>query len=185
MILFVCTGNICRSAMAEALLARRAHEAGLILETGSAGSAATPGSPATDHAVEVLAERGIDLGRHRARRLDADVVAAAELIVVMTRPHEAAVAGIDQAARARTFLAGEVARLAGHVAPPAEDRADRAAWVAAMHGARGGHMTTGRTADEVPDPWGESVEVYRRTADRLDGLVSALVRAAGHHGSGF
>ena len=49
-------------------------------------------------------------------------------------------------------------------------------WVRALDGARGGHFTAGRVADEVTDPWGGPDEAYHRCADRLDGICTALAR---------
>jgi protein-tyrosine-phosphatase len=92
----------------------------------------------------------------------------------MTRRHEAAVTAMVPTARSRTFLAGEVARLGAGVGPVGDGGV--VAWVGAMDAARGGHFTTGRVADEVPDPYGESLESYRRCADRLDGICTTLAR---------
>ena len=175
MILFVCTGNICRSPMGEALLRYRLTGAGADHPVASAGTHAMDGGPATGHGIEVLADRGIDLTGHRSRHLDAGLVGGADLIVAMSRQHEAVVGRLDPMARGRTFLAGEVARLGGQVGPPADDEGLRD-WAARLDGARGGHMTTGRVADEVADPYGENRDAYQQTANRLDGLCSALVR---------
>lgn len=178
MILFVCTGNVCRSAMGEALLRHDLAAAGVDLPVASAGTHATGTSPATGHGTAVLAERGIDLTGHRSTRLDADALAVADLVVAMTREHEAAVGRLDPTARARTFVIGEAVRLGGQVGPPA-DGEDLRAWAGRLHGARGGHMTTGRVADEVPDPWGENRDAYVQTATRLEGLCAALARLLG------
>lgn len=160
--------------MAEALLGhdlrQRGGDAFVVASAGTGGG----GSPATDKAVEVLADRGIDLADHHSSPLTTESVADAYLIVAMTRRHEAAVAAMVPAARSRTFLAGEVARLGGRVGPVGTD--GMAAWVRALDGARGGHFTTGRVADEVTDPYGEPLESYRRCADRLDGICATLAR---------
>ena len=160
--------------MAEALLRHRLREWGpdacVVASAGTEGG----GSPATDNAVEVLADRGIDLADHHSSPLTTESVADAYLIVAMTRRNEAAVAAMVPAARSRTFLAGEVARLGAGVGPVGEGGV--VSWVRAMDGARGGHFTTGRVADEVADPYGENRDAYEETANRLDGLCSALAR---------
>jgi protein-tyrosine phosphatase len=175
MILFVCTGNICRSPMGEALLRHHLTAAGADRPVASAGTHAMDGGPATGHGIEVLADRDIDLTGHRSRHLDAEVIDGADLIVAMTRRHEAAVARLDPTARGRTFLVGEVVRLGGQVGPPAADEGLRA-WATRLDAARGGHMTTGRVADEVADPYGENRTAYEQTANRLEGPCSALAR---------
>ncbi|MBV15834.1 MAG: hypothetical protein CMA52_04940 [Euryarchaeota archaeon] len=175
MILFVCTGNICRSPMGEALLRHHLAGNGAYQPVASAGTHAMDGGLATGHGIEVLADRGIDMTGHRSRHLDTGIVEGADLIVAMTRQHQAVVGRLDPTARGRTFLAGEVARLGGQVDPPAADEGLRA-WVTRLDGARGGHMTTGRVADEVADPYGENRDAYEQTANRLDGLCTALSR---------
>ena len=106
--------------------------------------------------------------------LSVETVDKADLLVAMTRRNESAVDLLQSVARSRTFLAGEVVRLGGQVGP----RGDRsmAAWVRALDGARGGHFTAGRVADEVTDPWGGPDEAYHRCADQLDGICTALAR---------
>ena len=84
-VLFVCTGNTCRSPMAAAVLRDMAKREGLDLEVRSAGTAAFDGQPAADDAVQVLGERGAELREHRARRLRPEDVAWADLILAMTR----------------------------------------------------------------------------------------------------
>ncbi|MDP6629880.1 MAG: low molecular weight protein arginine phosphatase [Kiritimatiellia bacterium] len=86
LIVFVCTGNVCRSPMAEYLL--RAHpELGAGWDVCSAGLAAVFGVPASHEAVGVMREKGIDIRAHCSRPLSAELVAAAELVVVMTADH--------------------------------------------------------------------------------------------------
>ncbi len=90
MILFVCTGNVCRSPMAVGLLRHRLSEEGL--EAGrqvlSAGVWAIDNAPPSDNAIAVMAERGIDIRDHVAHTITADDVVEADLILVMSREHE-------------------------------------------------------------------------------------------------
>ncbi len=87
-ILFVCTGNTCRSPMAEGIARREAIERGLIdLEVGSAGTSAWDGSAASDGALLVAMERGVDLAQHRARVLTRELVAESDLVLAMGPHH--------------------------------------------------------------------------------------------------
>jgi protein-tyrosine-phosphatase len=89
-ILFVCTGNTCRSIMAEALARQWAEtfapDRGLNFI--SAGLAAWPDQPASHQAVETMRETGVDITRHRARQVSAELVRKADLILTMTGRHK-------------------------------------------------------------------------------------------------
>ncbi|MDR3270467.1 MAG: low molecular weight protein arginine phosphatase [Peptococcaceae bacterium] len=84
-VLFVCTGNTCRSPMAE-YLAREIF--GAELEISSAGLWAWEGQAASAQAIRVLQASGIDLRPHRARRVSGAILAAADYVIPMTREHE-------------------------------------------------------------------------------------------------
>ena len=87
-LLFVCSGNTCRSAMAEALARKIAERRGIKdLNVSSAGTNAWDNVPATDEALLVGMERDIDLTGHRARKLTPAIVSEADLIFVMTPGH--------------------------------------------------------------------------------------------------
>jgi protein-tyrosine-phosphatase len=91
-ILFVCTGNICRSPLAEALLKRALHERGVEeMSVESAGTGAWDGAPASEGAYLVALERGLDLSGHRARLLTREIVEDAAMILTMARHHRARV----------------------------------------------------------------------------------------------
>jgi Protein-tyrosine-phosphatase len=87
-LLFICSGNTCRSPMAEALARKIAKRRGIEnLDISSAGTNAWDNVPATDEALLVGMEREIDLTGHRARKLTAAIVSEADLIFVMTPGH--------------------------------------------------------------------------------------------------
>lgn len=87
-ILFVCTGNTCRSPLAEAIARREAIERGMSdVEVYSAGTSAWEGAPASDAALLVALERNLDLGAHRARQLTPELVQSADLVLAMGPHH--------------------------------------------------------------------------------------------------
>jgi len=111
-ILFVCTGNICRSPLAQALLARALTERGVAeVEVQSAGTGAWDGAPASEGAYLVGLERGLDLSPHRARLLTREIVEDMDLIFTMARHHRARVHELG--GEGRVFVLGEYAGRSG------------------------------------------------------------------------
>ena len=88
-ILFVCTGNTCRSPMAEGIarkiIAEKYPDSGV--SVSSAGLAAFGGLPATQNAVDACAEIGIDISSHRSQGLNTEIAARTDLFAVMTEAH--------------------------------------------------------------------------------------------------
>ena len=107
-ILFVCTGNTCRSPMAEAIARKIAIERGLQdVEAISAGTSAHDGAPASDGALLVCMERNMDLSLHRSQTLTRDLVREADLILAMGPHHLERIEALGGAGRA--FLLSEFA----------------------------------------------------------------------------
>ncbi len=91
-ILFVCSGNTCRSPMAAALMRAIAKDKGIDITVDSAGLYANPGMEATQNAQSVMREQyGIDLSGHHAKPLTKELVEGADLILCMTKAHEDAI----------------------------------------------------------------------------------------------
>lgn len=86
-VLFVCTANLCRSPMAEAIFNDLAEERGLPFEVESAGVSAREGYDMAPYAREALGEIGIRVGKHSSRRITRQALDEADLILVMGRRH--------------------------------------------------------------------------------------------------
>ena len=169
-VLFVCTGNICRSPTAEALARRElARHPGAPLEVSSAGSHALEGNPAASRSMLAASTRGASLERHFARELTRRRVRSAGLILCMAAEHRPFVLSYDRSAANRTFLLATFARVAGEWDWLAGSPAELVA-LAAEHGRE-------LDGDDVDDPLGHPAEAYAACAERLDGLVTPVIAA--------
>ncbi|MDF2521319.1 MAG: low molecular weight protein arginine phosphatase [Clostridia bacterium] len=106
-ILFVCTGNTCRSSMAEGLFKHLAGERGKAVETGSAGTAVFGSQGASKNAVLALKEMGIDLSSHRSRSVTREMIDKADLVLTMTRSHKAQLLALKPDAHEKVFTLAE------------------------------------------------------------------------------
>ena len=106
-VLFVCTGNTCRSAMAEGIfkkmLKERAEDDSR-LNIISAGISALPGMSPTSEAISVMFEQGIDISQHHAQALQEELIKKADLILVMTNEHKEYIHKEFPFAQNKTFL---------------------------------------------------------------------------------
>lgn len=185
-VLVVCTGNLNRSPMAAALLARALTERGVPADVRSAGFV-TEDLPSPPNAVTSLAEHGLDLSGHRSRLLTADMVRWADLVIGMERRHVREVAVLDRDAFAKTFTLVELVRRAETVGPHAPDQ-PLETWLHRVGGGRSPHdLLRDDDADDVPDPHRQNMRAYRRAVATIDELVTELadLLAPGVPGSGL
>src|SRR5580698_11285511 len=105
-VLFVCTGNICRSPMAEGIF-RHIMKGRRDIQVMSAGIGAMEGQPPSPHAVQAVRELGIDISKQRSRQLTADLVQEADYIFGMTHSHVDTVMLLYPQAAEKTFLLRE------------------------------------------------------------------------------
>jgi protein-tyrosine-phosphatase len=142
MILFVCTGNTCRSPMAEALfLHRMGKDANW--NAASAGIYAQLGAPASNNAVSALHELEIDLTNHQSKPLTPELVEHAEMIVAMTDAHRHHILDLFPEVGNRVFLINS--------------------------------FGTSKVPADVSDPFGGSLNTYKRTRDEIDRALSDLI----------
>ncbi|NNF98766.1 MAG: low molecular weight protein arginine phosphatase [Desulfobacteraceae bacterium] len=149
-ILIVCTGNICRSPMAEGLLKQMlSPELQHKIHVHSAGTHALRGNPPTAHAVDVLlSSYGIDISGHKAERISTDLISSADLILTMEQAHSMTLEQIGKPRQHALHCLGE------------------------FH-------SNGDSGD-ISDPYGEPLAVYRSCAEIirecLDGMVKYLLQ---------
>ena len=102
-LLFVCSGNTCRSPMAEALL-RAALPDGSGWTVESAGISAENGVPASRNAVAAMRELGMDISGHLSRKATREMLSSADVVVAMTRSHRARLVSLDPGVEQKSFL---------------------------------------------------------------------------------
>jgi len=172
-LLFVCTGNLCRSPMAAALARNVLAERAEAVDVLSAGLL-QGGEPATGEAVELMKRRGLDLSTHRSRRLGDALAPPPDLILGMAREHALAVVDLLPQLFPRTFtLKGLVARGRSHgPRRPGEALDTYLARVGADRSS--GALAGTSSADDIADPIGGDLLAYERCAAELEVAVTAL-----------
>lgn len=104
-ILVVCTGNSCRSVMAEGLFKKYLKEAGKgDIEVRSAGIMAPDGARPTDETIKVMKDEGVDVSGYRAKSITADLIHKSDLILAMEGIHRAFIVGTDPMAEDKVHL---------------------------------------------------------------------------------
>lgn len=119
-ILFVCTANICRSPMAAGIFAEEARKRGDAdrYSVSSAGTWAKNEEPATGNAQSVMAHQGLSLRDHRARTIDQEMLADADLVLVMTKHHLDALVAEFPETRSKIHMLSELVELQYDVGDP-------------------------------------------------------------------
>lgn len=148
-LLFVCTGNLCRSPAAETMFNALAREAGLDWHAESAGLSAVEGEPATEDMRSALSEVGFSADAHRSRRTERRIVEQADLILTMTP---------RQRERLHALLAGK----------------SDAANLYTLPEYLGESASSG-----IPDPLGYPLSTYRASVRQIYKYVEALAKRLG------
>jgi protein-tyrosine phosphatase len=171
-ILVVCTGNVCRSPMAEGFLRaaldeRLGRDAPPVTSAGTAGWA---GSGAMQESVVAARERGVDISSHVAREIRSHMIEDADLVLCMAADHRESIVWAAPGLAAKTFTIKELVRLL-EAAAPAGSLAERVAAAAARRN------SSGPADDDVRDPLGDAIDGYREVADELHDLAGRLADA--------
>ncbi|MEE2567924.1 low molecular weight phosphatase family protein [Pseudarthrobacter sp. J64] len=181
-ILTVCTGNICRSPVAERLLQKGLddlHPGKFIVS--SAGTSALVGQPMQPHSAEIVRARGGSADGFAARQLSAPMVREADLVLALTAGHRTQILQLAPVALRRTFTIREFARMLDHLAQtpnPEESMEDILAAWRSLPSAAGSvrHLTLASTPldDDVVDPYRQDASVYEQMAHQLLPALNAV-----------
>lgn len=163
-VLFVCTGNVCRSPMAQGFLTHEARERGLDLTVRSTGTHAWVGRAATFEGRKVMNELGVPIDDHRTRELDAELLDWADLVLGLSSEHVRDVVRDFPCVFEKTFGLREFVHLL--------DFAEGPEVVAAAHSVRSSAGLP--SAVDIDDPYGDREESYRRTAGEIRLLISEM-----------
>ena len=183
-ILFVCTGNICRSPVAETmtrrLLDERLGASAMAFIVASAGTLATRGTGMAAATRAALTAYGApeEARSFRARRLDPDMVAAADVVLTAERRHRQLVVMLQPAALPTTFCLLEFVRLLDGVDRhelPADPVEHAHAAVALARKRRGAAGHVDALADALPDPSTQTSSAHRRSVDLIATTSARLV----------
>jgi protein-tyrosine phosphatase len=178
-VLFVCTGNICRSPMAERLFQARTDPA-LAVRAVSAGTHGLTGWGMDDTSAFVLRELGGDGEGHEAQRLSSGLIAAADLILTAETEHRTAVVRADPHASPRAFTMREFARLGADLGPlPQCDAEQLRARIAQVAERRVAQPPAGPMRDDIGDPYGAALELVRACGLQIATAVDADIAALG------
>lgn len=148
-ILFVCTGNTCRSPMAEEIMRQLAEEYQVDVEVKSAGIAAYPGSPASDHTQTILREKGWS-DTHVAQSIDQDLVNWADIVLTMTSYHRDTIREHFGANTTKAYTLSEYAQSLSNSEQAAK-------------------------SIDIQDPFGGSLPVYRQCGEEIEKAIRIIL----------
>ena len=175
-ILIVCTGNICRSPLAEKLLQSRLTAAGIPAIVTSAGTRAMVDQPMTDEAAFLATQYGAEPTLHAAQQLTAARIAAADLVLTATREHRGEVVSLHPRAHRYAYTLNQFARLvsvAELVETPTINN-----FLSEISARKGLSLPATRLEDDnIEDPYLRSAEVYDRVGAVIDKSVSIITTA--------
>jgi protein-tyrosine phosphatase len=181
-VLVVCTGNVCRSPIAEgmvrSLFERRLGESAPVVS--SAGTSGWVGSPADPLSVAAARELGVDLSRHRGRRLREEDLEAADLVVTMAVEHRDDVRWLSEEAGERAFTLKELVRLLEALPPPEPDLDPDSALrdrVRQANDLRRSGFEGNRRDEDVADPLGMPITAFRGVASEIEAWAERLTDA--------
>lgn len=144
-IMFICTGNVCRSAMAHGLMEKKITDRNLQdIEIYSCGVFADNGERATYEAQEVMEEYGVDLKNHRATNIAYSDIESMDLILCATKSHKMSVIQKYPSLKEKVYTMNEYAGVE--------------------------HIEM-----DIKDPWGGGIEVYRFSAAEIESCVDKII----------
>lgn len=178
-VLVVCSGNICRSPLAEQLLAARLLASGSPAQVQSAGTVAEEGFPMDEVAAELSRRYGGDPTSHRSRGLTEELVAKAGLVLTATRQHRAAVVTLLPRASRYSFTLVEFARLSTGLAGVLPQEVSSAPLLVQAVAAQRGHAVppANPADDDIIDPYRRPAEVHEFVAEQIDSVTTSIAAA--------
>ena len=185
-IVFVCTGNICRSPMAEQMLEQQAAKNKLPIVVSSAGVMAMTGDPMTPQSAEAMTLRGYTPTKHVSQDLTPKILEDADLVLTATLDHRSELARMLPKASKYSFTIDEFARLTSFLMadPEFQDefkkkpKETREQYLKrAMHEAvlLRGMVPTSLDPIDVIDPYMQSMKVYNQVAAHVDSRLETIV----------
>lgn len=180
----VCTGNVCRSPAVERLLAGRLGPA---VDVASAGTRPLTGSAISAPMISLLGSVGARTDDFMAQGLTEAMLAEADLVLALAREHRSAVVTLYPAATSHTFTLRELARLLALVEPermeslarlPVSERLRALVPLAREQRGRTGAVAHEPDDDDVVDPWGGDMAVYRQAFGQILPAVDVIVDVA-------